>query len=306
MAKRLTKVSDLPDWFNTENYTGILKLDARGWYEQLSIRELCYNMVRCQIEGDLLYEGELANGELLELFGCDPAEFLEAVRTSPILLFRDSKFEQCVEEIMGFDYPGIYQREYPPGVHGITPMDIRGIMRGWGPQLRDEFLNWVQSSLKKQKVSGKRVHPPSPQRNWVFRPVTLRNRKPIMVNAFLPRKVVRRSLDQFIAQEMAHNSTNPFPKELRSNTFLEWCNCGLLQYIDLKIWSLQEKTRITNKVLAQTIFPKNPDKGEENIRTTTKKHAAMILDMGSMMNDRMSVLLAYARLEGLLENSEAR
>ena len=78
---------------------------------------------------------------------------------------------------------------------------------------------------------------------------------------------------------------------------MEWCNCGLLQYLDLSIWSIEEDRSITNKALAHGIFPNNYDKGEENIRTTTKKHASNILDEGIESAVFMSRLRAYAALE---------
>ena len=56
--------------------------------------------------------------------------------------------------------------------------------------------------------------------------------------------------------------------------------------------------------MAQGMFPQNHEKGEENIRTTTKKHASIILDRRTNSDLSMAGLWAYARLEEILERQE--
>ena len=84
---------------------------------------------------------------------------------------------------------------------------------------------------------------------------------------------------------------------------VEWCDCGLLQYIDLTLWSMEVGTSITNKALASGIFPNNSEKGEENIRTTTKKHARAILEDNIQDSMFIPTLRAYAQFEVLSEES---
>lgn len=298
MGKRITRTDDLPEWFESSKYDDATRLDARGWHEQLNIRRLCHEMLE-ESEGDDDEEG------LLDFYGCEPADFLSAVRASPIFTYRGSKFERCVEESMGSDHPIRYQSAYPPGIFGITPIDILTIILEWEPKLREEFLDWLQSD-NALSPSQTRKYPPRPTRNWVFKPLTSRYITPIQINPNFPDKVLQKSLSLFISRQREVEGSESPLKDKRSNTFMEWCDCGLLQYLDLKIWSFQEKTNITNKALAQGIFPNNYEKGEENIRTTTKKHAAMILSPRTNSAISMAVLLADARLEHFLVSQELK
>ncbi len=294
MGKRITRANDLPIWFDTGKYDFATQLDAVGWYEQLEIRGLCHE-IALTAEKDI--EG------LNEFYGCDSIELLSAIRANPLFSYRDSQFQQCIEEWMGLNDPVIYQSAYPPGIFGITPLDIRKIVREWEPNLQKEFLDWLQVD-RAPGSPATRKKPPRPTRNWVFRPLTSRYITPIQINPNFPDKVLQKSLNLFISNQREKTESDIPLKDKRSNTFNEWCNCGLLQYLDLAIWSLQENTNITNKAFVQGIFPKNFEKGEENIRTTTKKHAAMILNPQAETSLSMAVLFAYARLEGFLESLE--
>jgi len=293
LGKRITRANDLPIWFDTSKYEFATQLDSVGWYEQLEIRGLCQEIV-------LTAEKDIES--LNDFYECNSTEFLSAIRADPLFSYRGSKFQHCVEEWMGFNDPVKYQSAYPPGIFGITPLDIRDIMWEWEPKLQKEFLDWLQVD-NAPGSSATRKKPPRPRRNWVFRPLTSRYITPIQINPNFPDKVLQKSLSLFISRQREVEGSESPLKDKRSNTFNEWCNCGLLQYLDLAIWSLQENTSITNKAFAQGIFPNNYEKGEENIRTTTKKHAAMILIHRTESGMSMAVLFAYARLEGFLRSS---
>jgi hypothetical protein len=48
MAKRIKRVSDLPDWFDLNKYSDAKFLDAAGWYEQLSVRRDIQTMIAAE------------------------------------------------------------------------------------------------------------------------------------------------------------------------------------------------------------------------------------------------------------------
>lgn len=289
MGKRITHAADLPEWFDTTKYGKALQLDARGWYEQLTVINLCY-----EITEELL---ELTDPD--DFYGFIPVEFLSAVRGSPIFSYYSSRFEQPI------DHPIQYQLEYPPGILGITAYDIGSIILEWEPKRQKEFLDWLEfkrvqhSSPKNHKLPRSRVP-------WLFKPLKGRYITPIEITPELPDQVLRQSFELFVSQQREKFDSCFLDKDKRANTFLEWYNCGLLQYLDLAIWSIQENTSITNKALARGIFPRNYDKGEENIRTTTKKHASTILGGGTKSGVSMRTLWAYARLEDFLESQESK
>ncbi len=294
MSKRITHADELPSWFNTGKYEGAIHLDARGWLKQLQFRQLCRDLVSDSAPEEL---------ENREPYGFKLVEFLSAIRTNPIFSADDSRFEQLIYDGIGDENYPIGQRAYPPGIFGITAYDIGDIILEWDSERQKEFMHWLEFRRAHDTNPGKN-YPRRPKIQWVFQPLETDNIKPIRVAAMYPDHVLRQSFELFVSKEREKIDPSFLVKAKRSNMYLEWCNCGLLQYLDLKIWSIQKNTSITNKALAWGIFPKNYEKGEENIRTTTKKHATMILNSGIKSTMSMSMLWAYARLEDFLESHE--
>jgi len=68
----------------------------------------------------------------------------------------------------------------------------------------------------------------------------------------------------------------------RKADFMAWTKLGILPYIDLLMWSMEEKKHITHRVLASALYP-DGDKGEETIRKTTAPLVEEILSPYSMM-----------------------
>lgn len=291
MGKRISHAADLPDWFETSKYGTAITLDARGWCEQLTVREECLDMV-----GYFESPDELSDSEF---YGFKPVQFLSAVRASPIFSYYGSQFEQTEE------HPVRNKSAYPPGIYGISASDIGNIILAWEPKRQEEFLRWLEfkrvrtSLVKPIRRPRRRIAP------WLYKPLEGECVKPVSVAATFPDDVLSQSFQLYLSQLREKWPSDWIDKPKRLNTFLEWSNCGLLQYLDLKIWSIQKNTNITNKALARGIFPNNWEKGEENIRTTTKKHAAIILDQ-STKGLTMSTIWAYARLEDFLESQESK
>lgn len=63
--------------------------------------------------------------------------------------------------------------------------------------------------------------------------------------------------------------------------FLHWAKLGVLPYLDLFLWSVEEK-HITHRVLANALYPYG-DKGEETIRKTTIPLVEEIVSQNSMI-----------------------
>jgi len=137
----------------------------------------------------------------------------------------------------------------------------------------------------------------------MYRPINIRGKRPVIISSNLPDKVMQKSLKLFLEKERSEMKDSDIDKEKQSNTFIEWCNSGLLQFIDLQTWALMENVKITNKALAYGIFPDNAEKGEENIRKTTRRHADIIFGTGNNQGISMSMLFAYSRLDDFEEGN---
>ena len=296
MDKRITRAEDLPDWFDPGKYSGAIHLDARGWLEQLSARRVCYMAVWYLDEPHYLQESDV--------YGFPPADLLAALRETPIFPYNGSRFDRSLKSRLGYDEMAkAEQPSTPPGIKRLTPSDIASSMLQMKPKRQKEFLRWLDIKRIRFSSNKNREKPPPEYPDWFFEPVPSRPYVQAVLDVSVPRKLLDRGFDLFVSKERERIKDYLIQKDQRANTFLEWCNCGLLQYIDLMIWSIQEDTTITNKALAYGIFPNNYEKGEEDIRKTTQKHALNILDDGIEVAVFMSRLRSYAALEDYLENA---
>lgn len=82
-----------------------------------------------------------------------------------------------------------------------------------------------------------------------------------------------------IARKKHKSSYHP---PYRNSDFSNWSKLGILPYLDLFMWSIEEKKHITHRVLANALYPYG-DKGEETIRKTTTPLIEEILSPYSMV-----------------------
>lgn len=73
-----------------------------------------------------------------------------------------------------------------------------------------------------------------------------------------------------------------YHKPFHHSDFHHWVTLGILPYIDLFIWSLEEKKQITHRVLADALYPYG-DKGEETVRKTAIPLVQKIVSPYSMI-----------------------
>ena len=94
----------------------------------------------------------------------------------------------------------------------------------------------------------------------------------IIVNLNIPDRLLIKEFKRFLKSRQEGGNGTPKKKRYRAPNFDELHKFGVLPYVDLQLWCLQENSEITNRVFANAIFP--PGKGgEEVVRKTTKKLA---------------------------------
>jgi hypothetical protein len=272
LPRKITNPADLPEWFATEKYSEAVRLDARGWYEQLVTRRWCHQMV---------WSFAIEDGDLNEdqIYGFRPSLFLRAVREQPIFEFFGSQFEESINQNIGNWDRNDVERE-PPGVNGLNWFDIRNLVHQLPTKERQAvlaFLAQTSGGSEDDSYFGS-GHPKNIE--WLAHPIKGGHSTPIKIDPSLPDKLLQNSFDLYLKERFPPEVSNIKGRPFRSNMFLEWCNCGLLQYMDLDIWSLETDVPISYKALAAAIFPERIEKGEENIRMTTKQHSEKILDDG--------------------------
>lgn len=283
---RITRAVDLPEWFDTEKYASAVRLDARGWEEQLEIRSFCHEQIWQQ---SLNEDIDLA--ATTDYLGFRLDELLAAIRETPIYPFYTSAFHDGYSGKFG-KLPHRPKRSIAPGLSALTPANLADLVSTLPTEKQRKLIQILSSSLNGVPS------PSDSESDWLSEPIKACVSNTIEVNRYLPNKLLLQSFEHYLmssGEELDSFKGRP----IRSNTFSEWCNCGLLQYIDLVTWSLEAATAITNKAHATGIFPNSPEKGEENIRTTTEKHATSILHDNVVMH----TLRAYAHWEEISEST---
>ena len=294
MSLRITKSTELPEWFDTKKYGNAIQLDARGWYEQIVTRRRCYQMVWHAV----IEDGDLEDNAI---YGIKPSALLNAVRSNPIFDFFGSHYQESINRNLHIKSVDQSDGEkHPPGISGINANDVANLILRLPNHRKSEFLDWLAVMLGKYSKSYESIDYSEELPDWLMEPLQGLGFRAVKVDHALPDKVLRQSFALYLQQNLQPSEPYLKGKPKRSNMFLEWCNCGLLQYMDLETWSLETDTEITNKALARGIFPDNVEKGEENIRTTTKTHAERFLDEGIEVSVLMHTLRAYAELEDFL------
>ena len=278
---RIKKSKDLPDWFDTKKYESAVHLDAKGWEEQLEIRSFCHEQIWQQSLND-----DIDLAATTDYLGFRLHELLAAIRETPIYPFYTSTFHDGYSDKFR-KLPHRPKRSIAPGIAALTPEDIINLVHQLPVEKQRELIEILSST--KERSSW----PYSHRLNWLSEPIEDRQSQKIKVNTYLPGTLLLQSFEQYLTVQEAGLPADFKGKSHRSNLFREWCNCGLLQYIDLEIWSVETHTRITRNVLANAIFPGKWEKGADNIRTTTEKHS------DSILHDRvvMHTLRAYAQQE---------
>lgn len=260
MAKQIRHVSDLPAWFCLEKYAAVALLDAQGWYNQLRGRAFAKELLEDNRELD----------EFLALL-------LAAIRVDPIVDFYNLAFNSCLfsEDELSLLRPNKWPDS---GVHPATVAELyhaeqhieegrrkyaRGFFssqeRGAQPDCRQQVDDWLVGPLHQvTSTSG----------SDVLLSVDMSLNDSVLIEQF------SRALNSLRDQAPEKFALTNFTA--RNFDFASWTRFGVLPYIDLRIWGLQVKRAISNRVMADAIFPPG-EGGEEMVRKTTEKYAKELI-----------------------------
>lgn len=279
MTKRIKHISELPNWFKLEKYTGTIELDAAGWYEQLSVRKNCL----------FVYVKYLKKQNLEEL--------LTLIRENPIV---DTLSDKILE---AYFFGGELTELKPKKPHyslGVYPLTVRSICLITSPALTEkiEYLRKWQESFKKSNFSENTYT----YQSWIDESIyhsscTTPHADAVYVDLKLPDNVLIEHFKLYLKSRRAENKNIiETPKPNRRSDFNNWIRLGVLPYLDLKIWETEEDLSIPNRVMADAIFP-HGENGEETIRKTTEP-----LAMSLLSEESLNRLSAHAALEIAEEN----
>ncbi|MCB9976925.1 MAG: hypothetical protein H6858_04920 [Rhodospirillales bacterium] len=285
-GKRIIRnVQDLPDWFDLKKYQGAKNLDAAGWYEILLQRQCHFfwfekkgaeEYKRRDYEGNNYYYDALLqsrNDPLSHL--SDNTQILLIGGGQLYSLKNDKKdFSTFSHAISPLTIRRLYQKE-----HGLKKQ-TRTRIRKWFDKIFDEIgsielndnfraeCDWASSfiddpifeAFEKEGVQNERR----------------REHDCVYVDLTVPDKILIQQFTDYLHQVRRRYTDIKPANRYKVPEYKKWVEYGLLPYLDLKLWEIENNFSVPYRVLADAIFP-DGNKGEEMIRKTTAKIARQVM-----------------------------
>lgn len=288
MAKRIRRVSDLPNWFDLTKYAAADLLNTVGWYEQLSLRRHLRQIVDSYL-ANIQQKG--SPGEI----GGQLRQVLTLVRKAPIVDVTQSQL------LKAYFYGGalheLKTRDplYSHGVHLATVRDIYLTERNIDKKKRDyagKFFDQIFGDNVDLKRLLKYTH-----KDWIDEPVdniieSAGIELNVRVNMSVSDSVLIDRFRRMLLSARAKMRNKEFSGDSnwRRPDYSNWVQFGVLPFIDLLIWQREADVSIPNRVMADAIFAPG-ERGEETVRKTTSKLAFELLSQQYLR--ALSALGAY-------------
>ncbi len=286
--KIIRNIKDLPDWYALEKYRAAVNLDAAGWYEILLQR--WNHFFWFDMQGPEKYKGDQHN---------DKNPYYDALlqsRKEPLSLLTDDLQILLMGggQLQALKYD---QKDFSTFSHAISPLTIRRLyqkehrlkkttrtrIRAWFDRMFDDFGNIELTKEYKTECKWALSFIDAPifeafekegeERDWQdFR----RGHDCVYVDLTVPDKILIQQFTDYLRQVRKRypdiKSANPY----KAPEYKKWVEYGLLPYLDLKLWEIENNVSIPYRVLADAMFP-DGNMGEEMIRKTTKKIAGQVM-----------------------------
>lgn len=282
--KKIKHVSELPEWFKLENYEGAKNFNLADWCEQLQGRTLfinAYVSIFCTTDENSK-EYELRKSAAHH-------KILEHMRQNPLNIYKDNILRAFLSEIEPEISPFT-----PSSYLGVKEMTARNYLF-ISDELKPAYLATLQAIM-----SGKTA---LELPEWIDAPLNqLTSDKPqdydvVLIDLHVPDNLLLEHFKTYLKMKRVENRTKESHVRCFSKSDKEsWHRFGVLPYIDLRIWSLENRALIPYRVLADAIFPSGSC-GEETIRKTTAPLAEQLTS-----DEYLKYLAAQATQEYLEQN----
>lgn len=280
----IRRKSELPNWYNLAKYQDAEKLDCIGWFWQLSARVELFNFFTWTVPEGFLenYPNSGAAQRTLD-HQRESRALWDAIRARPILNSENG--------YSGKIFLGDILLPPDSGIRPATLADIDQQLFFLRSNERDSALSYLSRADREQH--DPMILSPLGDLQQEHLHDTLLN-----VHLDVPERLLVENFIAFVRKAKgARKSANEEGTRYRMPDFSQWIRMGILPYLDLKIWELElrEKLSIPNRVMADAIFEPDEIGGEETVRKTTEKLAYQVLQ-GSVLKE-LAVLAATEQLE---------
>jgi hypothetical protein len=258
--KTISHVSQLPAWFSLEKYDSAKELNAAGWYLQFCARSI-YS-----------HHFEKLDDELRLILLAKHNEEVEQIRNEGVIKNEIHRHAGIFSGLAVYELTLWEQllitTELLSSIGGGDELfrKVRNIEADLSmPEskweyLTDEEYQTLQTPLSESADIGGQIY--------------------LAVDWSLPDCILMQQFKSLIEVKRAKHSEDNV-KQQRRPDFNGWVRAGVLPYIDLKYWAKSQGVQITNRCMADAIFP-HGEGGEEVVRKTTKVIAEKLFDRSNM------------------------
>jgi hypothetical protein len=259
----------LPKWFSLEKYARAVGLDAHGWYSQVGVRRLCFDVV---VD---MKRAEQLRPEWHEV--CRTA--LTSLQDEPICQMGSSPFDH---EAFSFCRKSRLS-ESAPVVRSMTLRDLYVIDRRTRRCLTPSDIDYAQRMVSDHGDTDTVFLIDRPK--WMD--ATVDNLcwggvMPVMIDLAYPNTLLKALFEIHLRELRRHPGGRPDDAGKHSPDLREWAEMGVLPCMDLLLWAKGENHSIPNSVIANALGPQGD---EVAVRKTIRPLAMGLLtgELGSTM-----------------------
>lgn len=286
--KIIRNVNDLPDWYALEKYHAADSLDAAGWYEILLQR--WNHFFWFDRNGPEKYKRDRHDRKNYYY------DALLQSRIDPLSLLTDAVQIALIGggqlEALKYD-----KKDFSTFSHAISPLTIRRLyqkehrlkkptrtrIRAWFDSMFDDFVSieltdeykaeckWALSFIDDPIFEA--FEKEGEEMDWLDQS---RGHDCVYVDLTVPDKILIQQFTDYVRQVRRRYPDIKPAKPYKAPEYKKWIEYGLLPYLDLKLWEIENNVSIPYRVLADAIFT-DGNMGEEMIRKTTKKMADQVM-----------------------------
>jgi len=253
----------LPKWFSLKKYARAVCLDAHGWYSQVGVRQMCFDVVEDMQSAEPLFP------EWHEV--CLMA--LTSLQDDPICHFGSSPFDH---DAFSFCRDGRFS-ESAPVVRSMTLRDLYVIDRRTRRCLTQSDIDYAQRMVRDHGDTDTAFLIDRPKwMNATVDDVCWGGAMPVMIDLAYPNKLLKQLFEIHLQELRRHSEGRPDDAGKHSPDLREWAKMGVLPCMDLLLWAKGEKRSIPNSVIANGLGPTG-DADAETVRKTVRPLAMGLL-----------------------------
>jgi len=267
MAKKIKHVSELPEWFQLNNYNKARSISMHDWHVQLVFRKHC---LTCKNISALV-------------------EPIEIIRTKSVISLSDHDYFNLWYQIdKKINLEKFVMTPENPAISSLTMRSFFNIgkfllpeRKNYQPDLTDYTIDVLQSAASGTSgmvyVNTSDAYLNSfnvPNQNWLNEPIyksaspDLQAEGLINVNLDFSDDVLIEHFKKWLSVTRAELNIQIKGKTIKQSDLNSWVLYGVLPYLDLKIWEREMNASIPNRVMADAIYQSGVG-GEETVRKTT-------------------------------------